>query len=87
MECTLTDDHATSTRCHNSSTIVTGVGDEPVARQQWTRRFLLARDLVNLQARETAEHFPYQGFPYNTGNMWSCIILLKLRVLQGSNKV
>ncbi|GFX46445.1 hypothetical protein TNCV_239071 [Trichonephila clavipes] len=35
--------------------------DGLVTRQSWTRRFLLARDLVNVQARATAEHFPYQG--------------------------
>ncbi|GFX46131.1 hypothetical protein TNCV_2094471 [Trichonephila clavipes] len=35
-------------------------GDEPVARQPWTARFLLGRDLVNVQVRAPAEHFLYQ---------------------------
>ncbi|GFY08188.1 hypothetical protein TNCV_1356011 [Trichonephila clavipes] len=37
------------------------IGDEPVARRPWIIRFLLARDLMNVQARSIAEHFPYQG--------------------------
>ncbi|GFY30882.1 hypothetical protein TNCV_3120421 [Trichonephila clavipes] len=56
-------------------------GDKPVDRQPPTRGFLLARDLLNGQAKETTEHFPYQR---NTSNMWLYIILLERRVSQGS---
>ncbi|GFX81416.1 hypothetical protein TNCV_142661 [Trichonephila clavipes] len=45
MSCTGTDDYSASTRYHSSS----------------TRCFLLVKDLVNVEARTTVEHFPYQG--------------------------
>ncbi|GFX92143.1 hypothetical protein TNCV_1740631 [Trichonephila clavipes] len=67
-----TDAHGTSTRCHSSSTVVMAYGDEPVARKPCTGRFLLVRDRRNL--------FRIKGDSYNTGNMRSCIILLKRRV-------
>ncbi|GFY08086.1 hypothetical protein TNCV_1355021 [Trichonephila clavipes] len=36
-------------------------GPMVTSEQPWTRRFLLARDLVNVLARARAEHLPYQG--------------------------
>ncbi|GFY08303.1 hypothetical protein TNCV_1357091 [Trichonephila clavipes] len=47
---------------------------EPVTQQTLTRCFLLVRDLDNVMVRTPAEHILY---PYKTGKMRSCIILLK----------
>ncbi|GFU84724.1 hypothetical protein TNCV_2126651 [Trichonephila clavipes] len=51
---------------HGGTRVVGGRGreaysDEPVTQQPWSRRFLLARKLQNVQTRAKTEHYPYQG--------------------------
>ena len=59
--CTSTAADAFSTKCHSFSTVVSG--NNSVVKKPLIRRFIIVRDLENVQANVAVEYFLYQVTP------------------------
>ncbi|GFS89826.1 hypothetical protein TNCV_4839241 [Trichonephila clavipes] len=83
MACTCKDDHAASTQYHSSSTVVTGVWRRDICSATLDKTFSIGERVGQGDSRTFSR---IKDGLYNTGNMQSCIILLKRTVSHDSNK-